>query len=64
MKNKIKLPKSVVKRIKRTTRRGNVVVLGMSSQHLATNKSKRRRTLAKNSKNLSAADYKRYKKLV
>lgn len=64
MKNKIKLPKSVVKRIKRVTRHGNVVVMGMSSQHLASNKSKRRRTTAKNSQNLTSADYKRYKKLI
>lgn len=64
MKNKIKLPKSVVKRIKNITRRKKVVVLSMSSQHLASNKSKRRRTGAKNSHNLKGTDYKRLKKLV
>ncbi|HLB32410.1 MAG TPA: hypothetical protein VJL27_02550 [Patescibacteria group bacterium] len=59
MKNKIKLPKSVLKRIKKITRRHKVMVVSMSAQHLASNKSKRRRTSAKNSQVLHGADQKR-----
>ena len=59
MKNKIKLPKSVLKRIKKVTRRHKMVVMSMSAQHLASNKSKRRRTSAKNNMVLQGVDQKR-----
>lgn len=59
MKNKIKLPKSVLKRINKITRHKKVMVMSMSAQHLASNKSKRRRTSAKNSRVLHGADQKR-----
>jgi len=59
MRNKIKLPKAVLKRIKKVTRRNKVMVVSMSAQHLASNKSKRCRTSAKNSRTLQGADQKR-----
>jgi len=63
MKNKIKVSKSVVKRIKKVTHRG-IVIMSQSAQHLATNKSKRRRGMAKNYQTLNKGDASRLRKLI
>lgn len=63
MKNKIKISKSVTKRIKKATS-SSITIMSQSAQHLASNKSKRRRTTAKNYRALSSGDASRLKKLV
>ncbi len=47
-KMKLKTSKTVAKRIKKVTKSGKVIISTTSAQHLATNKSKRRRKASKN----------------
>lgn len=63
-KQKLKTSKTVAKRIKKVTKNGKVVVLTTSAQHLASNKSKRRRKASKNDMIMSPGDVKQYRKLV
>ncbi|HPM28092.1 MAG TPA: 50S ribosomal protein L35 [bacterium] len=63
-KQKLKTPKTVAKRIKKVTARGKIIVSTTSAQHLATNKSKRRRRASRNVVVMSKGDVKQYKKLV
>ena len=61
---KLKKSKTVAKRIKKITKGGKVIISTTSAQHLATNKSKRRRKASKNSVAMSAGDAKHYKKVI
>ncbi|MBP6930373.1 50S ribosomal protein L35 [Patescibacteria group bacterium] len=63
-KQKLKTPKTVSKRIKKITANGKILVLTTSAQHLATNKSKRRRRASRNTVVMAKGNVKQYKKLV
>lgn len=64
MKNKIKVSKTITKRIKNVTSNGKVIVMTTSAQHLASNKSKRRRMAAKNYVAMTQSDVGKIKKLI
>lgn len=61
---KLKISKSITKRIKRVTKRGKILVLTTGAQHLASNKSKRRRTGANTQVTINPGDKKRIKKVI
>lgn len=61
---KLKISKSITKRIKRVTKRGKILVLSTGAQHLASNKSKRRRKTANTQYAMTAGDKKRIKKVI
>jgi ribosomal protein L35 len=64
MKNKMKVSKTILKRIKNVTSNGKVIVMSTSAQHLASNKSKRRRMAAKNYVTMAPGDVSKIKKLI
>lgn len=63
-KMKLKTSKTVAKRIKKVTKSGKIIISTTSAQHLATNKSKRRRKASKNNVTMSMSDAKHYSKVI
>lgn len=61
---KLKTKKSALKRIGKLTKKGKVMRLRLSSQHLASHKSKRTRQRAKEKTEFHKSNLKRLKKLV